>query len=358
MRILIPVLGYDRAGGYRVLSRLASQWRAAGATVRFLAPSGAGAPYFPTDAELLETDLQGHVAPGGGLAREPARLEGARRIACLAAGLRTLSGTHDVVLANHSLTAWPVALFATGGNRRFYYVQAYEPEYFWMEREPVKWLLARLSYRLPLCQISNSPTYAEQGPVRPIAIVPPGLDLSLFAPRPNPRDFADGAPVVLGCIGRREPAKGIRYVLEAFGMLHAADPRFRLRVAYGNLPDGFSHPEMEIVVPADDAALACYYRSIDILIAPGTVQHGAPHYPVMEAMACATPVVTTGYMPADPSNSWIVENRSAAAIADAVRSIVAEPGYAARVAAAQGAIQRFAWDKVAARMLEVFRSNG
>jgi len=36
MRILIPIGGFGRAGGYRVLSELANHWIALGATVDFL----------------------------------------------------------------------------------------------------------------------------------------------------------------------------------------------------------------------------------------------------------------------------------------------------------------------------------
>jgi glycosyltransferase involved in cell wall biosynthesis len=340
-----------------VLSQLANHWQKAGEDVRFLAPAGSGHPYFPTSVPIVETRLGGTLSEAGEKLNGPGRLVGLHGVLALRAGLARLSGTADVVLANHSLTAWSVASAPSGGARRFYYVQAYEPEYYWMERQPAKWLLARLSYSLPLHQIVNSPTYVEQGPVRPIGLVPPGLDLEVYAPKPRPRDFSDGAPIWIGCIGRHEPQKGTPYVLAAFEALHARDPRYRLRVAYGNLPTGYQHPAMETVVPRNDAELSDFYRGIDILVAAGTVQHGAPHYPVMEAMACATPVVTTGYMPAGPDNSWIVANRSADAIVDAVQNLVADPGTPARVTAASEAISAFGWPAIAGRMLDLFRAQ-
>lgn len=356
MRILIPTLGFGRTGGFRVLSQLANHWQMAGADVRFLVPAGSDAPYFPTTVPILQTSLGGRLSRPGERTVGPARLIGVHAVIALRAGLATLAGSSDIVLANHSLTAWSVAFAPSGGARRFYYVQAYEPEYFRMERQPAKWLLSRLSYALPLSQIVNSPTYVHDGPVRPIAMIPPGLDLALYAAKPRPRDFGDGEPIWIGCIGRREPQKGTPYVLAAFEALHASDPRYRLRVAYGNLPAGYQHPAMEIVVPRNDAELADFYRGIDILIAAGTVQHGAPHYPVMEAMACATPVVTTGYLPAEPDNSWIVANRSADAIVEAVQSLVVDPETPARVAAASRAIAAFGWPAIAGRMLDLFRA--
>ncbi|WP_447407026.1 hypothetical protein, partial [Clostridium perfringens] len=76
--------------------------------------------------------------------------------------------------------------------------------------------------------------------------------------------------MVVGCIGRSEPQKGTGYVLEAFQELHAKDPRHRLRIAYGNLPEGWSHEAAEIVVPRNDVELAAFYRSLDVLVAAGT----------------------------------------------------------------------------------------
>jgi glycosyltransferase involved in cell wall biosynthesis len=236
-------------------------------------------------------------------------------------------------------------------------VQGYEPEYYWLERQPIKWLMSLLSYRFALEQVANAPIYCGHRNIRARSFVPPGLDLNLFRPSGRYRDFADGQPIVLGCIGRREPGKGTRYVLDAFERLNATDSRFRLRVAFGNLPEGWKHPACEIVVPDGDAELAEFYRSLDIMVAPGTVQHGAAHYPVLEAMACGIPIITTGYIPADEANSWIVANKNSTAIVDATHTIVSDPYYGERVARALEDIRSFAWPVVAARMLASFQEE-
>ena len=62
--------------------------------------------------------------------------------------------------------------------------------------------------------------------------------------------------------------------------------------------------------PNCDSELADYYRSIDILIAPSFLQLGAYHYPVIEALACGTAVITAGYLPGNKYNSWILKNES------------------------------------------------
>lgn len=353
MRIIIPVLGFAAAGGYRVLSELANQWVLKGHDVAFLTPDGEAPPTFPTTAAVLAVSDNGEIGEPG-QQRPPRSLHGIRKLLALYRGLNIVGREYDIILANHSFTPWAIAAARTGKAKPFYYIQAYEPEYFELEKQWLNWLVARGSYFLPLVQLANTHVYGHHAGVRPVAIVPAGIDLAVYHPKAHRRVFEDGNDIVLGCIGRREPSKGTQYVLEAFAQLAASDSRYRLRVAYGNLPEGWSHPRCDIMVPANDHELAAFYRSVDIMVAPGTVQHGAPHYPVIEAMASGTPVVTTGYLPADAANSWLVANRDSAAVAAGIAAIVADPDYGFRVDRALEAVQALSWPAVAATMLAAF----
>ncbi|GAA3786546.1 glycosyltransferase family 4 protein [Qipengyuania pelagi] len=352
MRILIPVLGFARAGGYRVLSELANAWLRAGHEVSFVAPATSGQPYFPTQASIHWVDEDGRNVDSPHGKGET----GLGNLRALFAGIRRLHHDFDVVLANHSLTTWPTVLARVPRGKRFYYIQAYEPEYYVLERRPLLWLLSRLSYALPLTQIANASIY-RHALVRPFAIVPFGIDLSLFRPKLSSQR-QPSEPLIIGTIGRSEPQKGALYVLKAFEELYASDPRHRLRIAYGNLPAGWSHPAAEIVVPSNDAELAEFYRSIDVLVAAGTVQHGAPHYPALEALASGAALVTTGFEPATSENAWIVPNRDATAIAEAIREISTRPDAASRRSnSGYEAVQAFGWDVVSAKMLDVFAKD-
>ena len=102
------------------------------------------------------------------------------------------------------------------------------------------------------------------------------------------------------------------------------------------------------MVPRNDKELAGYYRSIDILIAPGTVQFGAFHYPVLEAMACGTPVIHTGYSPGESGNSWIIKPHSAKSIVDAVESLIAG-ATSDKTDRAIERVMEFSWDNMCAR---------
>lgn len=349
LRILIPVLGFGRTGGNRVLAELANAWREAGHDVSFACPATSDAPYFPTTVAIHWLGPAGESVPGP-LGHGQT---GASNVRSVFGGVRRLHREFDIVVANHSLTPWPILLAGVPRAKRFYYIQAYEPEYYALERRPLMWLAARLSYALPFTQIANATIYRHRF-VRPAAIVPFGIDLDLFRPR-TARRRQPGDGLVIGCIGRSEPQKGTPYVLEAFERLHARAPQHRLRIAYGNLPAGWGHEAAEVVLPANDAELAAFYRSLDVLVAAGTVQHGAPHYPALEALASGVALVTTGFQPATAENAWLVPNRDPGAIAAAIEQIASAPAEAARRSSlGLEAVRPFAWSAVARSAIAAF----
>lgn len=360
MKILIPLLFFDRAGGVRVLSELANNWVKKGHHVDFVVNEASGEPYFPTIANIKWVSITGEAITNIKRKEQPQRpLKTWRCIISLFFTLKRLGNNYDVILANHSLTAWPVSLMPRQISKKFYYIQAYEPEYFELEHglkmRVAEWLSAR-SYNLDLKQICNAPMYIGYKKVRAHEWVPPGIDFNLYFPKKERKNLGAAEEIILGCIGRREPAKGIRYVLEAFEILWKQNQRIKLNVAYGNLPDGYSHPGLKTVIPNNDKELGEFYRSLDIMIAPGTVQLGAPHYPVMEAMACGVPVINTGYLPANENNSWIVPVANSLSIVDSVNTIIENQNVAeTKAIAGLKDISNFGWETVSEKMLQIFQ---
>lgn len=361
-RILIPVAGFARAGGFRVLSELANKWIESGHQVDFLVHKSFATPYFPTLAGIRAFGmfrLAENVECGScGVVEKP--WPGFIYLGMLRA-LNEIGSEYDVIIANHSLTAFPVAFARCGRARKYYYVQAYEPEYYSLRKtlkSRVPEILSIISYSLPLQQVVNSPIYLGYKRITAKAWVPPGIDLANFYRRPSVPLSADRRAWTIGTIGRHELTKGTKYVLEAFEKLAMMDPNVSLKVAFGNLPAGWSHDRADIVIPKNDKELADYYRSVDVLLAPGIAQLGACHYPVIEAMACGTPVVTTGYLPAESSNAWIVPVRDSAAIVDALLEIkaMAPLDLEAKLNLAAAAIIPFSWTKVAEEFLRIFAS--
>ena len=358
MNILIPILGFGRAGGYRVLSQLANEWRKQGHKVDFLCTDTSDEPYFPTSAGIVWVDGAGNILNKRG---SSAQSSGWYHLKAQYRGLKVIGSHYDVIVANHSLTAWPVALVSCGKAKKFYYVQAYEPEYYANAKTIRGYLLAMLSalsYHFPLIRIVNAPLYYEYKNLRATQFVPPGLDLDIFKPVLQNRDIENANRIVVGCIGRSEPQKGTFLVLRAFEKLYKRDTRFVLRVAYGNLPMNWKHKQLEVVIPKDDQELSEYYRSLDILVAPGTMQHGAPHYPVLEAGACGVAVVTKGYMGATTKNAWIVRNKDVDSIVEAILEIASN--YNQRIEKRANflkEITNYSWVKVSQKMLKIFRQK-
>lgn len=352
MKILIPIVSFTRFGGARVLSELANHWLQAGHQVVFVSAQNDIEPYFPTQAEIVY-----------GSARSDWPLW--KRILLLRRMLREHAAGSSVVLANHHLTAWAVWLAGSLLRKRaFYYVQAYEPEYH--SDHPVQWRgrmlahLARMSYALIPRQVVNAPLYYDYPGITAIDWVPPGVDRSRFYPAPRVREeYSDDRPMVLGCIGRHEPWKGTGDVFDALRLLRQRGAPVCLRSAY-NVPSGYEDLSdcVEHIKPTNDAELGNFYRACDVLIAPGWVQLGAPHYPVIEAMACGVPVITTGYMPADANNAWLVPVRDAKAIADTVQSMLREPQQMQeRAELALKQVADFAWPELAQRFVSLFEQH-
>ena len=360
MKILIPTLGFGRSGGNRVLSELASRWQALGHDVTFLAHAGGAEPYFPTTARCIWLNDRGDTVAHASL--PSGRLGGVAGVARMVNALRRGIARHeaDVVLANHMLTAWATAAARTSA-RRWYYVQAYETELYegGSVSQRVLRLLAAMSYLLPLRRIVNAPMYRRYKLLRAEHVVPPGLALDRFHAKTVGFPSA-GDVVTLGTIGRHEPWKGTADVIAAYRQLRESGVSCRLVVAYGNVDEVTAAlPGVTVTVPRDDDELAAFYRSIDILLVAARLQLQAVHYPVIEAMASGTTVVTTGYYPADDSNAYLARTHDPASIADAVIAALANPELRnARAARARRAVQSFDWNIVAESMLDAFTGRG
>lgn len=358
MRIAIPVLGFARTGGYRVLSQLANSWIDDGHDVVFLSPSQSDIPYFPTKARIIWLDGVGReTAHGAKSWLPPGGIRGVLGwMWLLARGLSLRSDDYDVILANHSLTAWSVSSARTSA-RKYYYIQAFEPEYYahskGLRGRILRWLSVR-SYHLNLTHVVNAAVYQQYRDLHPIGVVHPGIDLSVFSPREAVPSWEE-RPVTVGCIGRVEVTKGTRDVFDGFQLAVSLGFQGKLKVAYGG-PDHpvLRSPLCEVVTPRNDVELAEFYRSLDVLVAPGTVQLGAVHYPVLESMACRVPVINTGYTPSKEDNSWIVPIHSPEAIAATLLKM-SEQAELRLMRAENGlnAIKPFAWKEVSAEFIRL-----
>jgi glycosyltransferase involved in cell wall biosynthesis len=352
VKILIPISYFSASGGARVLSKLATHWIEAGHEVTFLVAKTGSAPHFPTKASLIYANT--HLADSADI-ENVSLLRKATRYLNLYRKLLQTRDQYDIVLATHSLTTWPIFFARWKRIKCFYYIQAFEPNYFLLSPSPINFLLAifsALSYFLPFHQIANAPRYKERLFIRAKDWVPPGIDFNLFFPEENK---TRGEEIILGTIGRPEPSKGTIYVLNAFQKLRLKFPRVKLRSAFGGIPEHFDKTNVEEVYPRNDKELGEFYRSLDILIAVPISQFGSPHYPVMESMACGIPVISTGHLPANSENATLVPPRDADAIYNALLNFIESPGsFIEKKEAAQRAIQEFNWPCIGDKFLRIF----
>jgi glycosyltransferase involved in cell wall biosynthesis len=212
--------------GYRVLSEFAGAWTDQNHDVAFLCPDSSDEPYFHTKAKIIWVDGEGNVSHKRDT---KVKLCGWYHIQALFRGLNAIGRQYDVILANHWMSAWSVALASSGKAKKIYYVQAYEPVFYTQSRTLkgyVLAMLAALTYHLPLRRIVNSPIYFRYRNLRASEFVPPGIDLTLFNPAVDVKDLETGESIVIGCIGRSESIKGILYVLRAFEEISRLDKRF------------------------------------------------------------------------------------------------------------------------------------
>jgi glycosyltransferase involved in cell wall biosynthesis len=360
MRIIIPILGFSKSGGARVLSNLASEWVKSGVDVVFIVNYRSELPYFPTLGKIIWVNDQGEEVSRQASVFVKPKFWVLRNILSLKKGLDRYVVAGDILLANHAQTAYSV--FFTDFKKsvkKFYYVQAYEPEYclpkgHYSLKGFILYALYSLTYLLPMVRIVNSPLYFKYKLCRSKLCVLPGIDLSIFYKKP----LLPSVIKTIGVIGRQEPFKGTAIACEAFLQLLKDFPYLELRVAY-YVPEKYvGHEKIVNVVAKNDEQLAEFYRSCDIFLALGTIQQGAPHYPVMESLASGCAVVNTNYIPATEENSWLVPANDVESVVEKVKLIISNPRVLEyKLKNTTETLAEFSWLNVGGKMLNIFRST-
>lgn len=347
------MLSFGKAGGYRVLAQLANYWTILGHEVTIVAYYEIQSPYYPINAKIIWINDKGNETTTN-VDKYKRKNSGFKKAVYTYRFLKTRSEEYDVVLANENISAWPVIWGSKSNN--FYYIQAYEPEFYSNNstRGLAHKVLAWLTYFLPLTRVVNADIYKKYKNLKAKYVIPPGLDFTNYYPKTL---SCENKPVlVIGCIGRKEKWKGSEDVSEAVRILHSKgyQNKIKLKVAFNPV----SYEKHEVVQPNGDENLANYYRSLDVLVAPGHIQLGAVHYPVIEAMACNVPVVTSGYYPADETNSFIVPVKRPDKIAEVLENIYLDYSLAyEKATVAQKQVQEFSWEKVAQKFIDIFEDK-
>lgn len=351
LNILIPIFSFGRAGGMRVLSKLANYWEKMGCNVTFVSFYESEDPYYPVETNIIWIDTKGHEVRDNN-SDFSVKNSLLKRTYALYKYLKVNSDNYDIVLANHNLTVWPVWFGSKSNN--FYYIQAYEVEFSSGKnlRFALKRVFAYLTYYLPLTKVVNADIYLNYKNIRSKYVVPAGIDLDIYYPKKSKRSSTE--EFVIGCIGRKAEWKGSNDVGEAVRILRLKGYKVNFRVAF----ESIKYKEHELVKPDGDENLSQFYRDVDVLVAPGHIQLGAIHYPVIEAMACKTPVITTGYYPANAENAYIVPIKRPDIIAETLEHIIENYDEAVdKAGIAYSNINEFAWQRVSSKFLGIFEDE-
>lgn len=353
MRILIPLLSLGKSGGLKVLTNLANNWSKMGIDTTIVVTNNLIEQYYDIQCNLIFLDDAGNVNKYSSNKHIPLY----RQLYLMYKYMRQVSLEYDCVIANYNLTTYPIFLGSKSNN--FYYIQAYEPEFYDeiknnILKKYVQKVLAWFSYFLPFTRIVNSNMYINYKNIKTNYVVYPGIDLEIYFPKERSKKN-NSDKFVIGCIGRKEEWKGSEDVAEAIKLLHHKGyENIEFVVAF----NAVSYKNHTLVYPDGDKKLADFYRSLDILVTPGHIQLEAIHYPVIEAMATKTPLITTGYFPSNENNSFLVPIKSPEDIA---RNIVyAINNYEIAIAKANIAysqIQEFSWKNISDKFLNIIRKE-
>ena len=219
-----------------------------------------------------------------------------------------------------------------------------------------------------------------------VTIIPPGVDLALFYPRPAAEAKARlGLPAdnqLLLFVGRIEPLKGLDTLLRAVARLRqqgVCDPSRMCLSVIGGSPDEngpSANSEMErvkalraelglsdlvtLLGARDQDLLPDYYSAAEAVIMPS-------HYEsfgmvALEAMACGTPVIASevgglAFLVRDGETGFHVPDRDPEALADRICSLLTDPvlrtGLGQRAADyARG----YAWPVIAERIVALYET--
>jgi alpha-1,6-mannosyltransferase len=171
--------------------------------------------------------------------------------------------------------------------------------------------------------------------------------------------------IVLLYVGRLNPDKNVRRLLETFSLLHGRDPsRYHLAVVGdGMLRGALLRLREETGAVSwtrycDGAAdLADHYRAADLFVHPGVKETFG--LVTLESQACGTPVVGIrgSYMDAinfSGLHNWSVGN-DPEALAEAIRTVSSGDLATSGLSAAATVAERYDWQAVFGRLFAVYR---
>ena len=192
-----------------------------------------------------------------------------------------------------------------------------------------------------------------------ITVTPLGYDEQMFKPGPRPPDSKD-RPYLLH-VGQQYPHKNLRRLIQAFAQLAERYPELRLVLAGKSHP--METPELQAMVRdlglqqrvefcsyVPYATLPDFYRGALALVYPSLWEGFG--LPILEAMACGTPVITSrgsGTEEVAGDAAVLVDPTNLMALVEALQALLDQPNQRSllRLRGLERALE-FGWSQVAA----------
>ena len=338
MKIAFLLYGIPQNGGTKVLFRVGNLLRRRGQQITYYVAEPERSLPFPSHCNFIFAPHRYPNAVG--------------RVAWLT---RTPIDA-DIAIATSHPTSYALTWNRSQINRRMYYVQAYEPEFYsdslphFLTRWPMM-LAAGASYLLPLEKIANCDgsrrglTWKARTTTPEL---PPGIDLSLYRPRTK-----SNSQLTIGHISRREHWKGSDHFFRAIVKLRERGHQFNVRVAYDLWPSTHGL-EYDSSHPRTEAELAEYYADLDVLVS--TVTQKGFGYPPLEAMACGAVCVATPMDFGEPGTDHIpILANSTESIVRAIEKLLAIRSHQPFIDAGLKTAANYDWELLADRWCEVLK---
>jgi polysaccharide biosynthesis protein PslH len=212
-----------------------------------------------------------------------------------------------------------------------------------------------------LCSAADERHLLDQLPGVRTAVIPNAADVEYFHPRPTDPP-PDGRTVVyFGLLSYVPNVDGvIHFVKDIWPRIAEAHPEARCKIIGGRPPPSLlalAGPRVELTGFVSD--LRPHLAAAAAVVVPLRLG-GGTRLKIVEAMAMGKAIVSTTLgaegIEAAPGRHLLVEDE-AAAFADAVNRLLAEPGLAARIgqSARELAVQRYAWSGAAGALESFYR---
>ncbi len=342
MRVTFVLPCFNLSGGVRVVAGYAERLRRRGHEVLAVAPSEPS----PTLKDKAKSLLRGKGWPGR-WQQGPSHFDGLEVKHCVLPHPAPVTAADvpdaDIVLATWWESVEWMAKFPPSRGVQVHFVQGYEafadvPE------------VVDATYRRPVPKIVISNWLRELMQNKfgrtPLALVPNSVDTEQFHAPPRGRQ----ATPTVGLIYSTQAIKGCDIMLKAYDLAAPRLPGLKLVVmSSGPVLDSLPLPPgAEFIAGARDQVLRDTYAGCDVWLS-GTREEGFG-LPILEAMACRTPVIATpaGAAPEllSGGGGLLVPHEDPAAMAEAVVKVCSLPQaeWQAVSDAALATARAYTWD--------------